>query len=143
MGQDSANTTQEKSLDSMAGMRNEPIVETANVSTLARSVTLVSLGLAALGVDQVTGFFKRSTKRGEKLEADTRKAIKWYRDNVNAQMDLAKASRTALLKQTNVTLGENLKIVTQIVLPTRVHSGPEVRQSGAAETDDGQRAADA
>lgn len=73
-----AKQKEEKSLqdqmkETMIDVRNEAIVQTANLYLMARKMLLASLGAAALTFEQASTIVDKLAERGEVVEADLQK----------------------------------------------------------------------
>ena len=73
-------TQDEKSLpgqakEAMVDVRNELIVQSANLYLMVRKVLLASIGGVALTADEMGELFTRLVERGEIAEADAQKIV--------------------------------------------------------------------
>ena len=73
-------TPDEKSLpdqakEAVVDVRNELIVQSANLYLMVRKVLLASIGSVALTADEVGDVFTRLVERGEIAEADAQKIV--------------------------------------------------------------------
>jgi poly(hydroxyalkanoate) granule-associated protein len=73
-----AKSEEEKSIqdqmkETMVDVRNEAIVQTANLYLMARKTLLASLGAAALTFEQASAIVDQLAERGEVVEADLQK----------------------------------------------------------------------
>jgi hypothetical protein len=83
--------------------------------SLVRTFARTMVGLAALGADEILTFMRTSARRGQEMEAGARKVVGCCQDNANVQAKAAEASRGDLMKQTWVTLDDNLKALSRML----------------------------
>ncbi|MCB0067097.1 MAG: hypothetical protein KDD77_08100, partial [Caldilineaceae bacterium] len=80
----------------MIDVRNEAIVQSANVLLLAHKAVLVGLGATMLGVDNVQAFARRAVERGESAEAESQKLASDVQQQALARVRTADQTRIAL-----------------------------------------------
>jgi len=101
--------------DRLVDLRNDAIIQAANLYLLGRNAMLAGMGAAALAKDQAGAVLERCVERGEMAEADVQKLFDNYRQGVEDQMKAADAARATLTDQARVTLDENLRIIAQVL----------------------------
>ena len=73
MSEQEVRTPMQQVDDAIVNVRNEAIVQTANLYLFGRQVMLTSVGMAALAIDAAQAIVQRAVERGEIMEADTHK----------------------------------------------------------------------
>lgn len=126
--------------ETVIDVRNEAIVQTANLYLVARKVALVGIGITFLGIDATVAFAQRAIERGEVAEADAGKALsglqKQATDRAKAadqlRVDATEKVTADLLQSTNGLLRwlrvPEVKIVFKEEAPTQDDEEPS--QSG-------------
>jgi poly(hydroxyalkanoate) granule-associated protein len=71
--QEEEKSLQDQMKETMVDVRNEAIVQTANLYLMARKTLLATLGAAALTVEQANAMMDKLAERGEVVEADLQK----------------------------------------------------------------------
>lgn len=71
--QEEEKSLQDQMKETMIDVRNEAIVQTANLYLMARKTLLATLGAAALTVEQASAIIDKLAERGEVVEADLQK----------------------------------------------------------------------
>jgi poly(hydroxyalkanoate) granule-associated protein len=89
--QEEERSLQDQMKETMIDVRNEAIVQTANLYLLARKTLLATLGAAALTVEQASAFVDKLAERGEVVEADLQK----WAGELEGRTDVAAAPRSA------------------------------------------------
>lgn len=107
--------------DAVIDIRNEAIVQTANLYILGRKVVLAGIGVTFLGVDTAQAFAQRAIERGEIAEADGQKLISELRSHVT---DQAKAADQARINMTEAATAALFESVNGILRTLRV---PEMK----------------
>jgi len=93
--------------DVMIDVRNEAIVQSANVLLLAHKAVLVGLGATMLGVDNVQAFARRAVERGESAEAESQKLASDVQQQALARVRTADQTRIALTENAVATMLES------------------------------------
>lgn len=107
---------EEKTLqDRFVDLRNDAIVQAANVYLLGRNMMLAGIGAAALAKDQAGVLLERCIERGELAETDAQQVLDGYRQRVEEQFKSAEQARTQLTEQARVALDENLRVISSIL----------------------------
>ncbi len=108
----------EKSLqDQLKGraidLRNEAIVQSANLYLLGRKVLLASLGTAALTTEEAAGILNKLVERGELAEADAKKLLGDFQSRGKVgEEELTKATK-GVAKKANVAMEESVESVLE------------------------------
>ena len=104
-------TLQERLVD----LRNDAIIQAANLYLFGRNAVLAGVGAAALAKDQAGVVLERCVERGEMAEADAQALIANYRHSIEDQVKSADQARANLTEQARVTLDENLRIIARVL----------------------------
>ena len=106
--------------DAVIDVRNELIVQSANLYIAVRRVLLSSLGAVALTMDEANEVLNKLVERGEVAEADLQKMI----GDLRAQRDRSEAeaakAREDFTKKASSTLEESVEtILTRLNVPNK------------------------
>jgi polyhydroxyalkanoate synthesis regulator phasin len=101
--------------DRLVDLRNDAIIQAANLYLFGRNVVLAGVGAAALAKDQAGEVLERCVERGELAEADAQQMMDSYRQHVDEQIKAADQARANLTEQARVTLDENLRIISKVL----------------------------
>jgi polyhydroxyalkanoate synthesis regulator phasin len=93
--------------DVIVNVRNEAIVQTANLYLFGRQVMLTSVGMAALAIDAAQAIVQRAVERGEIMEADTHKLTTDLQQKASDRAKTANEARVEKTEQLTATLLEN------------------------------------
>ena len=106
--------------DAVVDVRNELIVQSANLYLLVRRVLLSSLGAVALTVEEASDLMAKLVERGELAEADMQKIMSDLRaQSAEREADAAKA-REELAKKAGTTLEDSVEtILTRLNVPNK------------------------
>lgn len=106
--------------DAVIDVRNELIVQTANIYIMVRKVLLSSLGAVALTMDEANELLARLVERGEVAEADVQKMISELRDQRQHSEAEAARTRSELTKKASSTLEDSVEtILTRLNVPNK------------------------
>ncbi|MFZ1771753.1 MAG: phasin family protein, partial [Caldilinea sp.] len=110
----------EQAKDAVVDVRNELIVQSANLYILMRKVLLSSLGAVALTMEEANELLAKLVERGEIAEADLQKMI----DELRAQRERSEAeatkTRDELTKKASNTLEGSVEtILTRLNVPNK------------------------
>jgi poly(hydroxyalkanoate) granule-associated protein len=95
-------TIQDQVKETAVDVRNEAIVQTANLYLLARKVLLAGFGAVALTVEEAQAFLDKLVERGEIAETDAQELIKEFRSRAKEQ-ELGKAAEKVTGRVAKVT----------------------------------------
>ena len=101
--------------DRLVDLRNDAIIQAANLYLFGRNAVLAGVGAAALAKDQAGEVLERCVERGEMAETDAQQMLDSYRQHVDEQMKAADQARANLTEQARVTLDENLRIISKVL----------------------------
>ncbi len=110
----------DQAMDAVIDVRNELIVQSANLYLLVRRVLLSSLGAVALTVDEASDLMAKLVERGELAEADMNKIISDLRaQSAQREADAAKA-RVEIAKKAGSSLEDSVEtILTRLNVPNK------------------------
>lgn len=78
-GHDEQKSLEEQVRDKVIDVRNEAIVQTANLYLMARRALLASLGAAAMTIEEANSIVDKLAERGEMVEADIQHWVSEFR----------------------------------------------------------------
>ena len=102
----------------LINVRNEAIVQTANLYILGRQALLAGIGLGAMTLEAAQVFLERAVERGEIAEADAEAALARMREEGMSKADQGAASASSLTDRAAVTLADR---VSTILRSLRLH----------------------
>lgn len=106
--------------DAMVDVRNELIVQSANLYLMVRKVLLASLGGVALTADEASEIFDRLVERGEIAESDAQKIVYDLRTQSRKREDDANKAREELAKKAGIALEDSVEtILTRLNVPNK------------------------
>jgi len=106
--------------DAVIDVRNELIVQTANIYIMVRKVLLSSLGAVALTVDEANELLARLVERGEVAETDLQKMISELRAQRERSEVEATKTRSELAKKASNALEDSVEtILTRLNVPNK------------------------
>ena len=110
----------DQAMDAVIDVRNELIVQSANLYLLVRRVLLSSLGAVALTVDEASDLMAKLVERGELAEADMNNIISDLRaQSAQREADAAKA-REEIAKKAGSSLEDSVEtILTRLNVPNK------------------------
>lgn len=110
----------EQAKDAVIDVRNELIVQSANLYILVRRVLLSSLGAVALSVDETNEILAKLVERGEVAEADLQKMISDLQAKRERSEAEATKTREELTRKASNTLEESVEtILTRLNVPNK------------------------
>jgi poly(hydroxyalkanoate) granule-associated protein len=114
MGEENTDKSlQDQLKDRAIDLRNEAIVQSANLYLLGRKVLLATLGTAALTTEEASGVLNRLVERGELAETDAKKLLNNFQNRGKAgEEELTKATKKAAAKA-NVAVEESVESVLE------------------------------
>jgi poly(hydroxyalkanoate) granule-associated protein len=118
-------TQDEKSLpdqakEAMVDVRNELIVQSANLYLMVRKVLLSSIGGVALTADEVADVFTRLVERGEIAEADAQKIVTDLRTQGRKREEEASKAREDITKKAGIALEDSVEtILNRLNVPNK------------------------
>lgn len=106
--------------DAVIDVRNELIVQTANLYIMVRKVLLSSLGAVALTMDEANELLARLVERGEVAESDLQKMINELRAQRERSEAEAAKTRSELTKKASNTIEDSVEtILTRLNVPNK------------------------
>ena len=118
-------TPDEKSLpdqakEAVVDVRNELIVQSANLYLMVRRVLLSSIGGVALTADEVGDVFTRLVERGEIAEADAQKIVTDLRTQGRKREEEASKAREDITKKAGIALEDSVEtILNRLNVPNK------------------------
>jgi poly(hydroxyalkanoate) granule-associated protein len=118
-------TPDEKSLpdqakEAVVDVRNELIVQSANLYLMVRKVLLASIGSVALTADEVGDVFTRLVERGEIAEADAQKIVTDLRTQGRKREEEASRVREDMTKKAGIALEDSVEtILNRLNVPNK------------------------
>lgn len=120
MAKEEKKAISDQAKDAIIDVRNELIVQTANMYIMVRKVLLSSLGAIALTVDEANELLARLVERGEVAEADLQKMINELRSQRERSEAEAAKTRSELAKKASTTLEDSVEtILTRLNVPNK------------------------
>jgi poly(hydroxyalkanoate) granule-associated protein len=118
-------TPDEKSLpdqakEAVVDVRNEMIVQSANLYLMVRKMLLASIGSVALTADEVGDLFTRLVERGEIAEADAQKIVADLRTQGRKREEEASRVRDDMTKKAGIALEDSVEtILNRLNVPNK------------------------
>jgi poly(hydroxyalkanoate) granule-associated protein len=120
MGDEEKKSFQEQARDAVIDVRNEMIVQSANLYLVVRKVLLASLGAMALTADEANEILDRLVERGELAETDVQKILRDLKMQADqGEAELAKGSDDLLKKANTALEGRIETILTRLNVPNK------------------------
>ena len=95
----------------LINVRNEAIVQTANLYILGRQALLAGLGIGALTLEAAQAFLQRAVERGEIAEADAEGMLARMREEGMTRADQGAASASSLTDRAAVALVDSASTI--------------------------------
>src|SRR4051794_26840755 len=106
--------------DAAIDVRNEMIVQSANLYLMARKALLASLGAVAMTMDETNEFVDKLVERGELAEADAQKLINELRERSNAREKVVSEVRKKAVSKAGLALEESVEVIlNRFNVPTK------------------------
>ena len=113
MGKETNRSIQDQVNDMVIDVRNEVIVQSANLYLLVRRVLLASIGAMALSAEEVSELLARLAERGEIAEADMQKLLAEIRAaSRKREAELTKA-RAELTHKAEAALEDSVETILE------------------------------
>ena len=96
-------------------LRNELIVQAANVYIVGRQAALASVGLVALSADEAQAIARQAFERGEIAESDAQAAAQAVVDRIQQRAAAIDETRVELTEKAGIALEENVKTILNAV----------------------------
>jgi hypothetical protein len=95
----------------LINVRNEAIVQTANLYILGRQALLAGLGLGVLTLEAAQAFLQHAVERGEIAEADAEVMLTRMREEGMAKTDQGAASASSLTDRAAVAFADSVSTI--------------------------------
>lgn len=106
--------------EAMIDMRNEVIVQSANLYLMVRKALLASLGGVALTADEAGELFTRLVERGEIAESDAQKIVSDLRSQGRKREEEASQAREDIAKKAGLALEDSVEtILNRLNVPNK------------------------
>ena len=120
MSKEEKKSLQDQAKDTVIDVRNEVIVQSANLYLAVRKVLLTSLGAMALTADETNEFLSRLVERGEIAETDAQKLINELRSQSRKREEDANKAREDMTKKAGMALEDSVEtILTRLNVPNK------------------------
>ena len=120
MPKDEQKSLSDQAKDAMIDVRNELIVQSANLYLMMRKVLLASLGGVALTADEASEMFARLVERGEIAESDAQKIVADLRDQGRKREEEATQTREEISKRAGIALEDSVEtILNRLNVPNK------------------------
>lgn len=120
MPQEEKRSLPDQAKDVMVDVRNELIVQSANLYLIVRKVLLASIGGVALTADETAELFSRLVERGEIAESDAQKIVADLRAQRRAHADEAGKTREEMTRKAGMALEDSVEtILTRLNVPNK------------------------
>jgi polyhydroxyalkanoate synthesis regulator phasin len=106
---------QDQLKEAWINLRNELIVQAANVYIVGRQAALAGIGLAALSADEAQALARQAFERGEIAESDAQAAAREIADRIQQRAAAMDEARVELTEKAGVALEENVKTILNAV----------------------------
>jgi len=104
--------------EKLINLRNEAIVQAANLIMMGQKALHLSIGAVALTKDEVSELLTRMVERGEIAEADIQKTVNELVERIRARGQATDAELQEFAQKATVVLRENLRtLLEQVKLP--------------------------
>lgn len=115
----------------LLNVRNEAIVQAANLIMIGQKALHLGIGAIALTKDEISELLTRMIERGEIAEADIQKTVNELVERIRARGQATDAELQEFAQKATVVLRENLRtILEQIKLPGGANLEDLVKQMG-------------
>lgn len=104
--------------EKLINLRNEAIVQAANLIIMGQKALHLGIGVVALTKDEVSELLTRMVERGEVAEADIQKTVNELVERIRARGQATDAELQEFAQKATVVLQENLRtLLEQVKLP--------------------------
>lgn len=118
--QNEQKSLEEQVKDKVIDVRNEAIVQTANLYLMARKALLASLGAAAMTLEEANGVVEKLAERGEMVEADIQQWVSEFRAAGKSASPGKGASSASSMSMAGKALEESIEVIlTRLNVPTK------------------------
>jgi len=118
--QDEKKSVQDQMRDAAIDVRNEMIMQSANLYLMARKALLASLGAVAMTLEEANGFVDKLVDRGELAEADAQKLLAEWRMRSNEREKVVGEVRKSTAAKAGLALEESVEVIlSRFNVPTK------------------------
>jgi len=129
---DEKKTLQDQMRDAAIDVRNEVIVQSANVYLMARKALMASLGAMAMTLEETNEFIDKLVERGEMAEADVQKLITDLRAHSNEREKVVGEARKNMVNKAGMALEESVEVIlNRLNVPTKTEIEELSKKIGA------------
>lgn len=129
---DEKKTLQDQMRDAAIDVRNEVIMQSANVYLMARKALMASLGAMAMTLEETNEFIDKLVERGEMAEADVQKLITDLRAHSNEREKVAGEARKTMVNKAGMALEESVEVIlNRLNVPTKTEIEELSKKIGA------------
>jgi len=129
---DEKKTLQDQMRDAAIDVRNEVIMQSANVYLMARKALMASLGAMAMTLEETNEFIDKLVERGEMAEADVQKLIADLRAHSNEREKVAGEARKNMVNKAGMALEESVEVIlNRLNVPTKTEIEELSKKIGA------------
>lgn len=108
---DEKKTLPDQMRDAAIDVRNEVIVQSANLYLMARKALMASLGAVAMTLDEANEFVDKLVERGELAEADTQRLLNELRTrSTTSEQTVGEASKN-IVNKAGMALEESVEVI--------------------------------
>lgn len=108
---DEKKTLPDQMRDAAIDMRNEVIVQSANLYLMARKALMASLGAVAMTLDEANEFVDKLVERGELAEADTQKLLNELRTRSTTSEQTVGEAGKNIVNKAGMALEESVEVI--------------------------------
>jgi poly(hydroxyalkanoate) granule-associated protein len=113
-------TLPDQAKEAMVDVRNELIVQSANLYLMVRKVLLASIGGVALTADEAGELFTRLVERGEIAETDAQKIVSDLRTQGRKREEEGSKARVEINKKAGIALEDSVEtILNRLNVPNK------------------------
>lgn len=113
-------TMQDQLRDVAIDVRNEAIVQSANLFLMARRVLLTSLGAVAMTLEEGNEFANRLVERGEVAESELSRMVEEFIQRSNTREATAMETRKSAMDKAAYALADSVEVILgRLNVPTK------------------------
>jgi poly(hydroxyalkanoate) granule-associated protein len=113
-------TLPDQAKEAMVDVRNELIVQSANLYLMVRKVLLASIGGVVLTADEAGELFTRLVERGEIAESDAQKIVSDLRTQGRKREEEGSKTRNEINKKAGIALEDSVEtILNRLNVPNK------------------------
>ena len=120
MTQEEKRNLPDQAKDAVFDMRNELIVQSANLYLAVRKALLASLGMVAITAEEASELLDRLVDRGELAESDAQQIIRNLRAQSRQHEEEADKAREEMTRKASLALEDSVEtILTRLNVPNK------------------------